>query len=64
MREIGKEKKRRTEQPVETGGPPEASDIAIPVCLGEFDLNQARSIRRLWELTWSQDARAGKKDKK
>jgi hypothetical protein len=64
MREIGKEKKGWPEQPVETSGPPEASDIVIPVCLGEFDVKQVRSIRRLWELTWSQDARAGKKDKK
>jgi len=44
------------ETPVPTG-------LTIPVCLGEFDMDEAREFCPLWEATWSQDAR-GKDGKK
>jgi hypothetical protein len=37
---------------------PAAADPAIPVCLGEFGIDEAQSFRPLWEVTWSQDARS------
>ena len=43
--------------------PPAGRDRAIPVCLGEFGVDEAREFRPLWETTWSQDAR-GKAVKK
>ncbi len=39
------------EKPLVPGDPP------VPVCLGEFGLDEARDFRPLWETTWSQDAR-------
>jgi hypothetical protein len=59
---------RKPGNPVKGGGtvrtgrppreePPAAGDPPILVCLGEFGLDEARDFRRLWETTWSQDAR-------
>ncbi len=64
MRKIGKEKERQEERSGKVRGLPEPPDIVIPVCLGEFGVRQAQAIRKLWERTWSQDARAGKEHKK
>lgn len=36
----------------------ERADLTIPVCLGEFGVDEARDLRALWEATWSQDARS------
>jgi hypothetical protein len=41
----------------------EADDVRVPVCLGEFGLEQARAFRALWEATWSHDARSRTKKK-
>ena len=45
------------------GEPPAGRDRTIPVCLGEFGVDEARDFRQLWETIWSQDAR-GKAVKK
>ena len=32
-------------------------DLYLPVCCGEFGVQQAAGLRELWEATWSQDRR-------
>jgi hypothetical protein len=46
-----------------TDKPAPDDDVRIPVCMGEFGVEQARAFRALWEATWSHDARTRTKKK-
>lgn len=62
---MSKKKERELEvamERVKDDDPGEPADIVIPVCLGEFGLDEAKGFRRLWESIWPQDRR-GKKEK-
>jgi len=53
-----KQKKQRDAEKTfcETSGT-DTDDVYLPVCCGEFGLEQAAGLRALWEATWSQDRR-------
>jgi hypothetical protein len=60
-RSAGKRKRKSTEAGAGTVPREKAvapADLTIPVCLGEFGVDEARDLRPLWEATWSQDARS------
>jgi hypothetical protein len=62
------EKRAKKEDAAEAGRLPREksqkdADPMIPVCLGEFGIDEAENFRPLWEATWSQDARSRTKKK-
>ena len=63
MSKIRGRKKETPEKEAKPDAPGKPVDIVIPVCLGEFGLDEAKGFRRLWESIWPQDRR-GKKEKK
>ncbi|MBN2224394.1 MAG: hypothetical protein JW765_06930 [Deltaproteobacteria bacterium] len=62
MKDRGTGKREIKEKAAEAARPPrgkspKSADTVIPVCLGEFGIDEAQNFSPLWEATWSQDVR-------
>jgi hypothetical protein len=63
MRKTQDKGKQPKDTEVKADEPNEPADVVIPVCLGEFGVDEARGFRRLWESIWGQDRRGNKENR-